>query len=136
MKEEIFKMKFTRQPGPLADADLMPFGKHKNLAMQFVPLKYLHWFVDNCRYYTEGKEKGGENPWWENVRQYVNQRMSESVKAEKKPAPDVPALSQTSAPASDPVKAAAALAELRAFKASLGGAAPLTDSLIHTSPIA
>jgi len=41
----------------LGDLDLMPFGKHKGVAMQDVPASYLHWLWTQ-RGYDKGSPVG------------------------------------------------------------------------------
>ncbi len=79
MRDEYFRQKFTRQPGPLNDGSLMPFGVHKDKMMLAVPLAWLRWFVRECEILTAGPGKGGQNPWWPHLRDYLATRASDKV---------------------------------------------------------
>lgn len=50
----------------LQDADLMPFGKHRGVAMQDVPASYLHWL------WTNGKNVDKQCPVADYIRRNMN----------------------------------------------------------------
>jgi len=39
----------SKDPAPLHDDSIMPFGKHKGKTMENVPVNYLHWFFHECK---------------------------------------------------------------------------------------